>query len=110
MITPARVPPKFCPGQLVRHQRYRYRGVVVDFDESCQAPDEWYYSNQTQPQRNQPWYHVLVHGATTVTYAAETSLEEDPSGEPVVHPLMAAFFSAFTGTGYVRNDTPWPER
>lgn len=55
-------PPRtvFEPGQLVRHRRYGYRGVVVDRDEFCEADDEWYSKNQTQPDRDQPWYHVLV--------------------------------------------------
>jgi heat shock protein HspQ len=109
MIAATTPPPKFAPGQLVRHRRYGYRGVVVDFDLTCQASDEWYYSNKTQPDRNQPWYHVLVHGQTTVTYAAQTSLEADSSGEPVVHPLVAAFFSGFTGESYIRNSRPWPD-
>ena len=109
MIAPSHVSPKFRPGQLVRHKRYGYRGVVVEFDLSCQASDEWYSSNQTQPLRDQPWYHVLVHGTPTVTYAAQTSLEEDPDREPVEHPLISAFFSGFTGTGYIRNERPWPE-
>jgi hypothetical protein len=27
----------------------------------------------------------------------------------VVHPLVAAFFSGFTGEHYIRNNRPWPE-
>ena len=50
--------PKFFPGQIVRHKRYGYRGVVVDFDTTCQADETWYQSDNTQPVRNQPWYHV----------------------------------------------------
>ena len=51
----------FDVGTLVRHRRYGYRGVIVAFDATCQASDQWYYSNQTQPSHDQPWYHVLVH-------------------------------------------------
>ena len=109
MIAPEKTLPRFQPGQLVRHRRYGYRGVVVSLDLSCQAPDDWYASNQTQPERNQPWYHVLVDATQTITYAAQTSLAEDTSGQPVDHPLIGAFFSAFTGQSYVRNDRPWPE-
>ena len=108
MIAPIRPPARFRPGQLVRHVRYGYRGVVVDVDSCCQASDEWYYSNQTQPDRNQPWYHVLVDGSRINTYAAQTSLEADPSAEPIEHPLLEAFFGEFTGDAYVRNDRPWP--
>ena len=103
--------PRFMPGQLVQHVRYGYRGVVVDFDMRCQADDQWYASNKTQPPRDQPWYHVLVHGSGTVTYAAQTSLEPGTDRDPIVHPLVEQFFSSFdkkTGR-YERNDTPWPE-
>ena len=71
--------PVFEPGQLVRHRRYGYRGVVVDRDECCRAGDDWYLKNQTQPDRDQPWYHVLVDGSSTCTYAASESLVADSS-------------------------------
>ena len=109
MITPAGPRPQFKSGQLVRHRRYGYRGVVVSVDLSYQASDEWYHSNQTQPNRNQPWCHVLVHGGKSVTYAAQTSLMEDDAGQPVEHPLVALFFSEYTGQAYVRNERAWPK-
>ena len=84
--------PVFESGQLVRHRRYSYRGVVVDRDEFCQADDEWYSKNQTQPNRDQPWYHVLVDGSLTCTYAASENLVADSSGLPIEHPLLPHFF------------------
>ncbi len=96
------------PGQLVRHKRYGYRGVVVDFDMSCRADDDWYFRNRTQPDRDQPWYHVLVDGSTQITYAAESSLEPDTSCDPVQHPLIRRFFEPYDEGGYERNDEPWP--
>ena len=102
------VMPLFTPGQLVRHQRYGYRGVIVDFDVRCLAPDSWYQRNLTQPDRNQPWYHVLVDGSAAVTYAAQSNLVPDHEQQPVHHPLVSRFFEAFDGRKYERNDTPWP--
>ena len=101
--------PDFARGQLVRHRHYGYRGVVVEADRVCQAEETWYYGNRTQPGRNQPWYHVLVDGSNTATYAAQTSLEADDCTVPIVHPLIAVFFSEFNGQSHVRNDRPWPE-
>ena len=98
---------EFVPGDLVRHRRYGYRGVVVDLDVSCTAPEEWYESNATQPRRDQPWYHVLVHEAAHTTYAAEENLEPDPRPERIDNPLIDTFFSAFQGGYYTRNDRPW---
>ncbi len=107
MIMIRRKDARFRAGQLVRHRRYGYRGVVVDFDERCSAPDGWYQSNQTQPVRDQPWYHVLVHGAHHTTYAAEENLVEDDSATPIVHPLLEQFFVGFENGAYVRNDQPF---
>jgi heat shock protein HspQ len=100
-------PTQFVPGELVRHRRYGYRGVVVALDEECRAPDEWYLRNQTQPRRDQPWYHVLVHGSGQTTYAAEENLELEHEPSPIVHPLLDRFFDGFADGGYVRNDRPW---
>ena len=105
------IPPQpiFEPGQLVRHRRYGYRGVVVDHDEFCPADDDWYSKNQTQPDRDQPWYHVLVDGSSTCTYAASENLVADSTGLPIEHPLLAHFFSAVTNGAHVRKDKPWLE-
>jgi heat shock protein HspQ len=96
--------PLFAPGQLVKHRRYGYRGVVAEFDMTCQADEMWYYRNQTQPPRNQPWYHVLVDGSAATTYAAQTSLEADDSTEPVRHHLVEALFESFEDGRYERNE------
>ena len=102
--------PLYSPGQIVRHRRYGYCGVIVDFDLTCKADDAWYESNQTRPDRNQPWYHVLVDRSSHTTYAAQTSLEPDDHPAPITHPYLEHFFSGFTGDRYVRNDRPWPSQ
>ena len=92
---------QFQVGQVVLHRRYDYRGVIAQADTRCDAPDEWYLRNQTQPQRDQPWYHVLVHGGS-VTYVAEENLELDPSGDTVTHPYVRRMFSVFLEGRYHR--------
>ena len=42
-----------------------------------------------------------------VTYAAQTSLEADDSGQAVDHPLVEVFFAEFNGQAYVRNERAW---
>lgn len=101
--------PVFQPGDLVVHRRYGYRGVVVAADEHCKADPEWYLSNKTQPDRNQPWYHVLVHGLESCTYAAQSSLMADTSGAEVRHPFVKYFFEEFREGRYVRNNHEWPD-
>ena len=100
--------PLFMPGTLVRHRRYGYRGVVVDFDMSCHADDEWYSANASHPDRDQPWYHILVHGSTINTYAAQENLVNDTTGAPIDHPLIQHFFEGVDTQGYRRNAEPWP--
>lgn len=109
-VNPEDSEPSFRPGQLVRHRRYGYRGVIVDVDGHCKADPVWYMSNKTQPDRDQPWYHVLVHDSVSVTYAAESSLKADDSEEPVNHALVEHFFSSFNGRQYIRNDEPLPDQ
>jgi heat shock protein HspQ len=106
------VPPdeaKFSPGEVVLHLRYGYRGLIVEFDPTCQASEKWYKENPTQPDKNQPWYHVLVDGQQQVTYVAQNNLQSDLSGEPIVHPMLNLFFSGYEESvnHYLRNDIPW---
>ena len=82
-------------GQVIHHKRYEYRGVIIGADPQCQADEDWYQKNQTQPERGQPWYHVLVHGASHTTYVAHQNLEPDSSGERVQHPMLGRFFKSF---------------
>ena len=93
---------KFSSGQLVHHRRYGYRGVVISGDATCQADLSWYHKNQTQPDRGQPWYHVLVDGASHTTYVAEENLEPDQLGTKVTHPQLRRFFKTFLGGRYHR--------
>ncbi len=106
--TPCNTQYFFSPGQIVKHKQYGYRGVIVDYNDKCRADALWYQSNQSRPNRSQPWYYVLVHNANHTTYAAQSSLEPDISHKAVVHPLVQVFFTEMKNGRYVRNDTPWP--
>ncbi len=90
--------PLFAVGEVVVHRIYDYRAVVVALDPTCQADEEWYQSNQTQPSKDQAWYHLLVDGAQQVTYSAESNLQRDGSGAPIVHPMLNLFFFGFLPT------------
>ena len=83
--------------------------VIVDIDQECEATDDWYYGNQSQPSRQQAWYHVLVHGSDQVTYVAQSNLMKDFSKEKMNHPLVSYFFRKTKEGHYIRNSNPWPE-
>ncbi|MBX3168686.1 MAG: hypothetical protein KF760_14820 [Candidatus Eremiobacteraeota bacterium] len=88
--------PLFTPGQVVRHRKKAYRGVVIDY--------ELYSEEEDQPHL--PLYRVLVHGSPQVASADESQLELDDGGL-VAHQLVGLFFSRFEDGVYVRNSRPW---
>jgi heat shock protein HspQ len=97
-------------GQLVRHVHYGYRGVIVAMDLHCKASDEWYKKNKTQPEKEQPWYHVIVDGSIQVTYAAQSSLVLDTNEQCIVHPWINVYFDTFEGDHYIRNEKAWGDQ
>ena len=93
---------KFQVGELIHHKRFDYRGVVVDVDASFSGTEEWYDTMaRSNPPKDEPWYHVLVHQAEHSTYVAERNLEADPTGEPVAHPFLDQFFDKMQNGVYV---------
>jgi heat shock protein HspQ len=94
---------KFSIGEMVQHRLFDYRGVIVDVDRNFQASEEWYQAvAKSRPPKDQPWYHVLVHGSDHMTYVAERNLETDDSLEPIRHPLVEQYFYAFDDGRYIR--------
>ncbi len=93
---------RFAVGDLIRHRLFDYRGVIVDVDPRFQSTDEWYETvAKSNPPKDKPWYHVLVHEAAHMTYVAERNLEPDESVAPIMHPLLEDFFSRFESGRYV---------
>ena len=95
----------FSIGDVVHHRLFGYRGVIVDVDRSFQATEEWYETvAKSRPPKNEPWYHVLVHGSDHSTYVAEQNLEADSVESPIDHPMIEHFFSMFVDGKYTRNE------
>lgn len=91
----------FSRGQLIRHKRFGYRGVVIDVDATFQLSDDWYEEvARSRPPKDQPWYHVLVDESETATYVAQRHLENEDSPEPIRHPMLNQFFSCFRNGRY----------
>ncbi len=62
---------KFFVGQVVHHTLFDYRGVVFDLDPVFAGTEEWYEQvARSRPPKDEPWYHVLVGGASHITYVA----------------------------------------
>ncbi len=98
--------PRFEIGQVISHRLFGYRGVIVDVDPEFAASQEWYETvATTRPPKDKPWYHVLVHDHTHMTYVAERHLQADTTGEQINHPALGQFFSRFLNGRYFSDKT-----
>ncbi len=92
---------RFGPGELIRHRRFDYRGVVLEVDATFSGSEAWYEQvARSRPPKDAPWYHVLPHDAEHTTYVAERHLEADPDPQPVRHPLIDEVFDGFEDGRY----------
>ena len=92
---------KFSIGQIVRHNRFGYRGVVFGVDPVFELTDEWYETvARSRPPRDKPWYHVLVDESQQTTYVAERHLEIASDRGQIDHPLLGRYFGRFDGERY----------
>jgi len=95
---------RFKVGQIVHHQKFGYRGVVIGIDETFSGTNEWYERvARSHPPRDRPWYHILVNQSDQETYVAERHLELDPTCHPIVHPLVSIYFDEMNEGTYVTN-------
>jgi heat shock protein HspQ len=87
---------KFGIGQVVRHRKYPFRGVIYDVDPIFANTEEWWQSipEDVRPRKEQPFYHLYAENAETeyVAYVSEQNLLADESGEPVRHPQVDETF------------------
>ncbi len=87
---------KFAIGQIVRHRKYPFRGVVFDVDPIFANTEEWWLSipEDVRPRKEQPFYHLLAENAETeyVAYVSEQNLLPDETGVPVRHPQVDELF------------------
>lgn len=95
---------KFSIGQVVRHRRYPFRGVIYDVDPQFANTEEWWLSipEDLRPRKDQPFYHLFAENAETeyVAYVSEQNLLIDTSGEPVRHPQIEEMFARDAAGAY----------
>lgn len=98
---------KFALGQVVRHRKHPFRGVVFDVDAMFANTQEWYESipEDSRPSKDQPFYHLLAENDHSyyVAYVSEQNLVADDSGGPVDHPDLADLFGDFQDGHYPLN-------
>lgn len=95
---------KYHLGQVVRHRKHPFRGVVFDVDAMFSNTDAWYEAipEESRPEKGQPFYHLLAENDQSyyVAYVSEQNLVADYSGQPVEHPDLEDLFGPFEDGHY----------
>lgn len=95
---------KYMLGQVVRHRKHPFRGVVFDIDAEFANSEAWYEAipEHSRPRKEQPFYHLLAENEESyyVAYVSEQNLVPDTTGEPVEHPDLHDLFGDFQDGRY----------
>ena len=95
---------KYHLGQVLRHRKHPFRGVVFDVDAIFANTDAWYENIpvESRPSKDQPFYHLLAENDQSyyVAYVSEQNLLPDDTGEPVNHPDLENMFGDFENGSY----------
>jgi len=87
---------KFARGEIVKHRKYPFRGIIYDVDPEFSNTEEWWQAipEEVRPRKDQPFYHLFAENAETeyVAYVSEQNLLPDTSGDPVRHPQVEEMF------------------
>ena len=69
---------RFALGEIVKHRKYPFRGIIFDVDPVFANTDEWWLSipEDVRPTKEQPFYHLLAENAETeyIAYVSEQNL------------------------------------
>ncbi len=95
---------KYSLGQIVKHRKYPFRGVIFDIDPTFANTEEWWLSipEDVRPTKEQPFYHLFAENAETeyIAYVSEQNLLPDETGKPVRHPQIPEMFERTSDGGY----------
>jgi heat shock protein HspQ len=96
---------KFSLGQIVKHRRFSFRGVIHNIDPRFANTEEWYQAipAEIRPSKDQPYYHLFAVGDSGPyeAYVSEQNLLPDPQGGPVTHPMIDRLFEGLAGDRYI---------
>lgn len=101
---------KFRIGQVVRHRKFPFRGVIFDVDPVFANTEDWWLAipEDVRPIKEQPFYHLFAENAETeyVAYVSEQNLLPDESGEPLRHPQIRDMFERADDGSYRLRSAP----
>ncbi len=97
---------KYAIGEVVKHRKYPFRGVIYDIDPVFANTEEWWLSipEEVRPAKDQPFYHLYAENSETeyMAYVSEQNLEPDDSGAPLRNPQIDEVFARSDTGRYVR--------
>jgi hemimethylated DNA binding protein len=102
---------RFRIGQVIKHKRWGYRGVIIGWDSEARAPEQWL--RQMHPPdkphwRKQPNYSILVDTRDRLdaqtTYVPQENIDVLVNTQ-VFHPEIENHFETFDGAQYIAR--PW---
>lgn len=102
---------KYRIGQVVKHRKWGYRGVIVGWDPLAKAPPSWIKENHDKNEHwsTQPNYAILVdirdRTIPQLAYVPEENIQLAPSSVRITHPGMEDYFEEFDGAQYLPR--PW---
>jgi len=97
-------------GQVVKHKKWGYHGVIMGWDNKARAPDEWLKEmhGENTHWRDQPNYAVLVdtrdRPAPQMTYVPQENIEVIKN-KKILHPRVDDYFENYDGAQYLPR--PW---
>ncbi|XP_042876843.1 uncharacterized protein LOC122256315 isoform X1 [Penaeus japonicus] len=97
-------------GQVVKHKRWGYKGVIIGWDLKCKAPESWIEQMHDGHKhwRDQPNYALLVDTKdrknSQITYVPQENISPVLK-EEVTHPEMGTYFDFYDGAQYI--PSPW---
>lgn len=101
---------RYSIGQVVKHRKYPFRGLVFDVDPVFANTEEWWLSipEDVRPSKDQPFYHLFAENAETeyIAYVSEQNLLPDTSGEPLRHPQVESLFELTENGSYHLRKVP----
>ena len=101
---------KFGIGQVVKHRKYPFRGVVYDVDPVFANTEEWWLAipEDMRPRKDQPFYHLYAENTETeyIAYVSEQNLLPDTSGEPLRHAQIDEMFVRTASGAYEAKAIP----
>jgi heat shock protein HspQ len=104
ITAPPVVHARFSIGDVVKHRRFEFRGVVFDIDPVFANSEEWYQAipEESRPDKDQPFYHLLAENSETayVAYVSQQNLVPDDSDEPIDHPAIPEMFAGMADGRY----------